>query len=208
MTLESTWLIQRLTKPWKNDTILGGKDNPFSFGGGYKNGGLSDEAMDLLRPCFGFDYMGSAEFEFGAVPEALAKIAKLADEGDLEASVVEIDKTTIHPGWSKDDKPQPGTVDVYVLADANHQDEIAQRIQWIAQEWEKNPHPEWGITKDIVSFKETPQFGTTILGKEYTDRNGGWLELDNGFLFFTDEQMFARTASVFGVKTDVEIETT
>lgn len=57
--LKQTYLVQRLNRP------TNGYDNPFSFGGGLKNGGLSEDAMKLLRPIFSFDYMGSAEFEFG-----------------------------------------------------------------------------------------------------------------------------------------------
>ena len=73
--MKGTYLIQRLNKP-QDLSALGIKDNPFSFGGGYKNGGLSDEAMKYLRGIFSFDYMGAAEFEWGAVPEALNFIAR------------------------------------------------------------------------------------------------------------------------------------
>ena len=71
--MKRTYLIQRLEKP-RTLKIAGVelKDNPFSFGGGLRNGGLSKDATDLLRPLFSFDYMGAAEFEFGAVPEALS----------------------------------------------------------------------------------------------------------------------------------------
>jgi hypothetical protein len=69
MELNNTWLIQRLEKSHGN------YDNPFSFGGGLKNGGLSPDAMNLLRPIFSFDYMGSAEFEFGAIPKSLKYMA-------------------------------------------------------------------------------------------------------------------------------------
>ena len=56
------YLIQRLEKS-KNYV------NPFSFGGGLVNGGLSKDAMSLLKPIFSFDYMGSAEFDFGVLPK-------------------------------------------------------------------------------------------------------------------------------------------
>lgn len=72
--MQRSYLVQRLLAP--QEGVLGGRDNPFSFGGGLKNGGLSDEAMDLVRSIWSFDYMGSAEFEFGAVPEALNTIAQ------------------------------------------------------------------------------------------------------------------------------------
>lgn len=62
-----TWLIQRLHKPL-------GKPNPFSFGGGYKNGGFSDNVANTLSKICGFDYMGSAEYEFGDVPKAFKNL--------------------------------------------------------------------------------------------------------------------------------------
>ena len=65
----SPYLVQRLKKPL-------GQSNPFAFGGGYKNGGLSEKAMDLLKNIFRFDYMGSAEFEWGAVPKAFQRLAE------------------------------------------------------------------------------------------------------------------------------------
>lgn len=59
--LEQTWLIQRLNKPYPRKDSIG---EIFSFGGGLKNGGLSDNAMALLRPIFSFEYMGAAEFDY------------------------------------------------------------------------------------------------------------------------------------------------
>ena len=43
--MKRSYLVQRLRKPrgWELT-----KDNPFSFGGGLQNGGLSGEAMSLL----------------------------------------------------------------------------------------------------------------------------------------------------------------
>lgn len=66
--MDRTYLVQRLNKPT-------GHANPFSFGGGLANGGISREGMALLKGIFSFDYMGSAEFEWGAVPAALTFIA-------------------------------------------------------------------------------------------------------------------------------------
>lgn len=198
-TLERTRLIQRLTKPRRTHPAFG-KDNPWSFGGGYKNGGLSADAMTLLRPCFGFDYMGSAEYEFGAVPEGLQKVARLADEGYLGARTTTVDLSTIDPGWEKDAKPGEGEATVYLLCDLRAEQEIVQRIQWIAMEGKKNPHPEWGTGAYLV-FKEQALFGKTLLGRPYMEHNGGWLELDNGFMFFSDQLMWQRTAAVFGQET-------
>lgn len=64
-----TYLVQRLTKPMGGR--MGAFSEAFAFGGGLRHGGVSDGAMDLLRQVFAFDYMGAAEFEWGAVPKAL-----------------------------------------------------------------------------------------------------------------------------------------
>lgn len=67
--LKHPFLIQRLSPPVNFI-------NPFSFGGGLKNGGLSPDAMNALKSIFSFDYMGSAEFEWGAIPKSLQQIAR------------------------------------------------------------------------------------------------------------------------------------
>lgn len=209
--MERTWLVQRLTKPWptprgeKSLLALFG-ENPFAFGGGYKNGGLSNEAMALLRPCFGFDYMGSAEYEFGAVPQALGTMAGQADNGDLEAWIIQVDRSTIHPGWDKQDKPGTGLATVYVLGDGRRKDEITRRIQWVATEHGPNTQAGFGIGYKHVQFKEVANFGRRLLERdEYLERVIGWLELDNGFCWFIDEQQWALTAAIFGVETGVDI---
>lgn len=74
--MDRSYLIQRLLKPV-------GRFNPFSFGGGLRNGGLSAEAVELLEGIFSFDYMGSAEFEWGAVPTALQFVAEEAGKGQV-----------------------------------------------------------------------------------------------------------------------------
>lgn len=74
--MKSPYLIQRLDAPK-------GYDNPFSFGGGKINGGINQEAFNVIKKIWSFDYMGSAEFEWGAVPAALQAMldAELATIG-------------------------------------------------------------------------------------------------------------------------------
>lgn len=163
--MKRSWLVQRLETP--RSFNIGGKtiDNPFSFGGGLKNGGLSDEAMGHLRGIFSFDYMGAAEFEWGAVPKALQKIAKHA----LVGTRMEIEDST-----------------VYILCDYRHEAEVRDRIRG------------WG-TGTGERLKEPTRLDHGLRTPSYPVR--GWLELDNGFFFFTDEQMWSSTAALFGVKT-------
>ncbi len=81
------YLIQRLKKPTNpKNGLLSKVVESFNFGGGYKNGGLSKDTMELIRNIFSFDYMGSAEFEYGALPKALDKIATNISNTTFEIS--------------------------------------------------------------------------------------------------------------------------
>ena len=149
--MKRTYLIQRLCQP-KNF------DNPFSFGGGYINGGLSKEAMDILRPIFSFDYMGSAEFEFGALPKALQIIS--------------------------DRKNVSGEINGVHYICSNEQVEYVEKTikQLIEDEYR-------------LGLRESCRLSNVLNG---TNGNiGGWIELNNGFMFFTDETMFNKTKELF-----------
>jgi hypothetical protein len=182
--MEKSWLIQRLEKPRQ---VLG-MDNPFSFGGGFKNGGLSDDAMDLIRDIWSFDYMGAAEFEFGAVPKALNKLAQNAD--DLVAFEFEISLADVEADFRDKSAVIEGTAKtLYALARAGDRDEVESRIRgWASEQYNRN-------------LKETTRLASTLRPHQEWDGGVvGWLELDNGFMFFTDQDMFTKTADLFGVE--------
>lgn len=163
--MSRSWLVQRLQQPVRGP-------NPFSFGGGLVRGGLSAEAMDLIGGIWSFDYMGAAEYEWGAVPEALNRIAKAA--GDLLAFDVETDHGVVH-----------------AIGRNNQAEEIARRVTgWAAEPYPRGKHE----TRDPVLLHRA-------LTEDQDERFAvvGWLELDNGFLFFTDEAMFRSAAELFGV---------
>ena len=168
--MEESWLIQRLQKPniWKVD----GKeiDNPWSFGGGLKNGGISDKVMELIRHIFSFDYMGSSEFEWGTVPQALSFLAKQALEDNLI-------KGTIEEG--KNQK-------IYYLCPKEYEEEVRNRIN--------------GLLEDEYVFRLKERCGLKDYFKvkdEWHTRTVGWLELDNGFMFFVDKEIFEKTCDLF-----------
>lgn len=167
----SSWLVQRLEKPHRAPDGSPFKDNPFSFGGGYKNGGLTDDAMTLLRGIFAFDYMGAAEFEFGAVPQAFAVIAR-----------TKLAAFSIDPAFEAEHV-------VYVLAPAEWATEVTTRIREFAK---------GDYDKDAYRLKEATRLRAVLDGDKFTDRLGGWLELDNGFMFFTDKEMWEQTCKLFG----------
>jgi hypothetical protein len=186
--LRSSYLIQRLDPPFSMGEV---KDNPFSFGGGLVNGGLAPEAMDLLRGLFSFDYMGAAEFEWGAVPKALDRIARNAD---LAAWSFDLPLAAVAKGWQDKTKTEPeGTVTVYVIADRQWADEVERRIKgWAGEAYNSG-------------LKESTHLASVLRPSgNYTPRTAGWLELDNGFLFFIDREMWEGTARLFGVEAGVK----
>lgn len=185
--MKSSYLIQRLLKPRKVEGPLAGLDNAFSFGGGLRNGGLSDEAMGLIRQIFSFDYMGAAEFEFGAVPQALQKIAQNAK--DYIAFETETKYT--YKNW-KIKQPIKGKAPVYVICHKDDWQEVVGRIRAKAA-------GDYGSHKDNFHTKENVGLDRTLGGDEYASRNVGWLELDNGYFFFTDPEMYQQVANLFGI---------
>lgn len=179
--MEGSYLIQRLKKPY-------GRVNPFSFGGGLRNGGLSDEAMNLLTGIFSFDYMGAAEFEFGAVPKALQKMAKNADQ--YLVTTLSFPLKEVAKSWrDKSTKPPVGDATIYVICRKEDVQEVHDRIkQFAAENYNKN-------------LKESTRLQEALRPLEDWDTEvRGWLELDNGFFFFTDKEMCEKTAELFGIE--------
>lgn len=188
--MKNSYLIQRLLEPIDGPhRALLGKDNPFAFGGGLKNGGLSDKAMEVLRPIFQFDYMGSAEYEYGAVPKALAEMAR--NMGNLVKSEVKVPfkKIRVHPWMEHAYKPLPktGEVTLYVLCQKDHVDHVKELVL--------------GLLGDRVRTKDGTGLPECLMerkdGEVFRGKARGWLELDNGFFFFSDKEMFEKTAALF-----------
>ena len=160
--MDRSFLIQRLEKP-------SGPPNPFTFGGGLKNGGLSNQAASLLSTLFSFDYMGAAEFEWGAVPAAIDFIGKQAAGGHLVSG--------IHEG-------------VYYICPRAYEAGVKELITKLLDD------------ESALNLKEG--CGLKYAMSPYRDQkypgHAGWLELDNGFFFFSDQEVFENTKRFFGVK--------
>jgi len=190
--MKRSWLIQRLLKPPilpedKKDKLL----SIMAFGGGLKNGGLSDEAMKLLKEIFLFDYMGAAEFERGVVPKALEGIFQLIDK--YVATRVKV--PYYYRGWCFDKdgpKDRRGEVEISVICQKSDLEEVISRIKVWADDNNKG--------KPESDLKERTLFSLACSG---IDKNilrcEGWLELDNGFFWFIDDEMFQKTTKLFGI---------
>ena len=162
--LEQTYLVQRL------NASMGGFRNPFNFGGGIKNGGLSEDAMKLLDPVFSFDYMGSAEFEFGAIPQCFQSMAKNIKEYSTHELVI-------------------NKMPVYVICKTDEAGLVDDRIKELAKD---KIH-----CKGWTAFNQA--LGLSKFQKKEDCRTIGWLELDNEFMFFVSKEAADETARVFGL---------
>ena len=184
--MKRSYLIQRLKKPYKLEgdglfAKLG--QNPFAFRGGMKNGGLSKEAMNIFNEIFRFDYMGAAEYEWGEVPKAFQMIVEQIK--DLVPFQIEV-KAKVRNG-----KTGKGTV--YVLCNKEYKDEVTRRIKYYAEKGKTafgQYEADEPVTRDNVLLAET------LVGEEWADCCG-WLELSNGYMFFTDKEMFEMTRVLF-----------
>jgi hypothetical protein len=172
--MRTSYLIQRLHKP-VNNAVMGNLVNAFSFGGGLVNGGLSKDAMKILRDICSFDYMGSSEFEWGAVPAALQFIAEQAGNKNIVVGELHFNTNEV----------------VYWIAPKEYKKEVKNRIMQLRKDeyaWQKQEH--CGL-KDY--FDRTDEYG---------ERNVGWIELDNGYAFFTDKDMAEKFFKLFGQELD------
>jgi len=190
LTMEESYLIQRLEKPLRQTD---GKvvANPFSFGGGLVNGGLTKEAMALIGKIFTFDYMGAAEFEWGAVPEALQKIAK--NTSDYIAFKQQI-KFHYKKTFLKKGNDVRGSQTIFIICRKEWKEEVVKRISTKAK-------GDFGKRKDNFTTKVYVGLDFALGGTDiYDKRIKGWLELDNGYFFFTDKEMFNNTRELFGIR--------
>lgn len=175
--MQQPYLIQRLLKPFAPPII----SELFSFGGGLKNGGLSDEAMKLLRKIWRYDYMGSAEFEFGAVPRSLREIAKNISKyktGDIDVDGMCRDLTS--------GKELKATAKIFYVCPQQDEKEVCEWIQKFADDRKRDYR-----TKERVSLSGA------ICQSKYHKDIAGWHDIDNHYLFFTDKGMFESFCALF-----------
>jgi len=180
------YLVQRLLKPYENKSGIFKNGNPFSFGGGLKNGGLTDEAFTLLKEIWQYDYMGSAEFEWGAVPKSLKEIAtniKSYVSGEIEV----VGKSTDYS--SSPSKPVTQKAKVYYVC---QNDDVEYVTEWIKKFADDNKHN--------YRTKESVSLAIAICNEKYADRYAGWHDIDNHYLFFTDRTMFEKFNELFGIE--------
>jgi len=194
-----TWLVQRLIPPPESD-------RHFKVHQVFGNAmvGLSEDAWMALRHVFMLDYMGSAEFEFRTVPKMLKELYE--DRENLRAFEFVLPAKFIEPNWNRGrtvrtkrgsvKKKQPvhppvEAQTVYVLCRAGHVDGVLERIRRLAG--------------NKIKLKEGSRFSAALdpVGECY-NRVCGWLELDNGFFFFLNKEMWRQTSLLLTDKDPVD----
>ncbi len=197
--MDRTWLIQRLRRPYPGE---GASSGPFAFGGGLLDGGLRPEALELFKDLWRFDYMGAAEFEFGEVPRAFERIARASEKPGLSAGAIEIQLSDVQPHWDeipKGARPETrkhwktdGAAMVWFICPAGWEDEVERRIRG------------WAEKRYTNELKEQTHLASTLRPHHDWESNGtqtvGWLEMNNGFMFFTDRDMWAGACKLFAAE--------
>jgi len=153
--MKRSFLIQRLETPFipKEGQIDVGC---LAFGGGLRNGGIAEDAMKMLKQIWSFDYMGSAEFEFGAVNEALEMLVR--EQLELVAGFFSVPYKYKQYNWG--DTPEQeysGSEKVFYLCRKEDEVEVKERIRRFAKA---------GTPEVRVHTKEVVGLGTEICPRQ------------------------------------------
>lgn len=183
-SIRTPYLIQVLNKPVDSPVV-----NSFAFGGGLKNGGLSDEAMDLFRGLFSFEYMGSAEFEFGAVPKAFENLAKKHKKLKVHKVPVAAERIPWARGSSTKTTEKKFEGDVFLLAT----DEEAKVLVPFIQKQAKEPYDS--------NCKEMVRLHQALCPVDERDiKHIAWLDINNGTFFTISNNLMGKMCEIYGVK--------
>lgn len=203
--MKETWLIQRLGPPPTSEWEAKATQ---VFGGGMMM--LSKDAWKICQQAFNFDYMGAAEYEFGTVPRVLRELAEFPT--NLTAFSFTLKKHEIKPNYSREIAwrdarrkelatakaqgkrakrakkvlPQRESAEIYVICRKEHREEVEKRIRLLALEKLR--------VRDWTAFAQALD-----PAEEYDTNRIGWLEIDNGFFFFTDKTAWEKTKQIFRV---------
>jgi len=160
------------------------------FGGG--NLGMGEEAWNLLDRLCRFDYMGAAEYEFGAVREAFDGL--ITRPGGLTSFSQGIGpqqrKLSYKRGYSRETLPPAKNVVVFGIYPAKSSAYYHERVLRLVED--EGPFSVKGGAAIAESFDPITYSGRT-------DYTVGWLEIDNGFMFFSDETMWRGFCELFSV---------
>lgn len=193
--MNRTKLIQRVSCPRPNRSA---NVSPLAFGGGLHYGGLKPEARDLISSVFQIDYMGRAEFEWGALPDALRLISTYAAAGTLEMVTRTYVLKDILLEWKSLKRRQEENGTLYIIGNKSDMEEICRRMDLIIyDESSVSQGTRKYRDKDIALVEGTKLNYYLTCEPAYDYPIVGGLELDNGFFFTADESMAKKFLNIF-----------
>ena len=194
--MQRTSLIQRLKRPYAragDKSPLRRVANAFAFGAG--TSGLSAEGADLIHSACRIDYMGAAEFETGVFARVLAELFDDRSKLATHSFVIDPGNVAGDPYYAERHEERSSPSRVHVIARKDHIPEVERRLRLLAAHGDRY-QGEMGA----LYLKERSGLPTVLrysLDSEHAV--AGWLELNNGWLAFTDRTMFGRFATLLGL---------
>jgi hypothetical protein len=194
--VKDTYLVQRLKDAYRTE-----QDEKIERAFGGDRIQMGPDGWQALRSVFSFDYMGAAEYEFGTIPKCLNAMGM--DHAKLVATQITVPANEIEPNWGRKrtaktakGKPRkrqpilPPVMDrtVYLLCRQEHVQGAEERIRLLAGNKIR--------TKMGTNFPQALD-PIEVQGSTLALETKGWLELDNGFLFFVDKAMWRRATMLF-----------
>ncbi len=177
MEFHKSYHIQRLTVPhtpkkperqWKLD----------------QEGKFTEDAVSLRKGVFEYDYMGSSEFEFGAIPRAVKEMIKKQDRL-ISFKIIVLGQNIerdILTGKRYDD------CSFFAICDVQQLTDVERNIRAVLsgeQRLKESLHLHNALGKD----------------KGKPGSIGGWFEVDNGYYFFIDQVMWTGTTFLYNTDT-------
>lgn len=173
---------------------------------------LSKEGWELIQSVCSLHYMGAAEYEFGTIPECLTKLAK--DRADLTTFSLVIQRAHIKPNWNHERAQRDARRKE--LAEAKREGKKAPKAKKVVAQRTDNPTVYVicrksdamdvpgriiSLAGDKIELKRGCGFSRALDPTTDYDREPiGWLELDNGFMFFLGYEEYAGMCGLFGVE--------
>lgn len=190
------YLVQRLCSPFGENTEI----KP-----------CKQLDLSVFDRVFRLDYMGHAEYEFGTVGKSIRRMNK---ELSLEAFSITVkgchikkngwDRNTIkHLGYKKKLPFYPEDATIYILCDKGNRTNVEKTVRGLISE---DIRPKNGTQVESVL-----DHVLSTVPKKYRGRRGhqearksnvcGWFDLENDFMYFSDELVWKNVCHAFNVLT-------
>lgn len=182
------WLWQRLGSP---ETSQGNDLQSLARCFGEAGLGLTDKAREVLSEIWTIHYMGSAEYEFGALPNCIIAMMKEAEKGLLGVFDMQVDLSEMNLTWHDFERSRAKGVKktIRIIGRMDREDDIIEAIRDV-------------VKKGSRDFKENPLFAEALVveyleeeDKPFQDAKG-WVDIRNNFMIFLDMEMCVNTFKV------------